>query len=705
MYRLFRIGLIVTLLALTGSWVGGIQGISAQGTTWTDSMDSSGSGLLSNQSPDPSQFTFGYQNSQFIIQTLQPGWHGDLYAYTSVPELTDVQAMVDFSIAGDLTGKYAFVGCRDDGSGTGYMVEVHPDTGRANIWRYDGNSVENLATVTDTSVVHLGSANNRIEIICQGSTISGVVNGQTLLTAQDSTYTSGNVFIGAGKNSDTTDLLLAGFDNLSVTDLGGSAQPAEPTQPSAFPTAIPAQPTEPAAFPTAIPAEPTAPDGADTGSDGLADPREDPSGALSGALVYSLLATPVAGPIKAQDSLSATDFRYLASGVSLSDLYTSATFVTPPAQPSGSWSAGFAFWWDGQGNYYDLFIQSKNGASKWGYGQQTATGYQILQSGDVAPGAIDFTPGAENYLALVVTNGMALLMGNDFELAVSVDLGGATGMGDVQAEIGFLADDKSTTQTLPVSISSFRVWDLSPAAVAAVFGSSTTETPAEPTQPAIAPTVAVPPVQPTQPVAPTVAVPPTQPTQVPPPAPTAAGSAGSTLMLTQIFNQARTTAMASAPISIVSTGTLQQTTAGFNITRANVALSDFYATVTFVNPSDMSTSSDVGIGFRDVDDDMEYRLVVLSSGEWVLAIGTGTPVVRGTVENFDPSPGASNTIEVVAYGATGLLAINGEVVQQIDLSADLNAGDIWIGTGMYASDSVDGRQVPFANFAVYSLGG
>jgi len=701
MHRLFRIGMIVTLIALAGSWVAAVPGVSAQGTTWTDSMDAPNSGLLSGQSPDPAKFSFGYQNSQFIIQSLQQGWHGDLFAYTNVPDLTDANVAVDFSIAGDLTGKYAFVGCRDAGDGTGYMVEAHPDTGRVNIWRYDPDTVANLATVVDTTNVHLGSANNRIEISCQGSTISGMVNGQVLVTAQDATYTSGSVFIGAGKDSTTTDLLLTGFDNLSITDLSGSA-PAQPTQPSTFPTAIPAQPTQPATFPTAIPAQPTTPGDTGTGA-GLTDPRVDPDGTLTDALVISLLATPVGGPLRADDTLVSSDFKFLSSGVDLSELYTSLSFVTPPAV-AGSWIVGFAFWVDGQGGYTDVYIQATNGTAKWAYGQGTASGYQILQSGDLAPGAVDFTPGAENYIGLVVAQGMAILTGNDMNLAASVDLGGATGSGDVQGEVGFRADDPNAGLTLPVSLSAFRVWDLSPAAVAAVFASEEpTEVPAAPTQPPLAPTVAAPPVQPTQaPAAPTVAMPPAQPTQGGM-APTAA-STGGNMMLQQIFNQQRANAMAGAPVASVPTGTLQQAADGFGFTPAGVALSDFYATATFVNPTDMTTRSDTGIGFRDINDNMEFRFVVRSDGEWALAIGTGLPVAQGTATNFDATPGASNTLEVMAIGSTGLLAVNGVVVQQVDLSADLNMGDVWIATGMYATDSVDGRQVPFTNFAVYSAG-
>jgi hypothetical protein len=706
MHRMLRIGLVVALLALVGSWVGGAPGVSAQGTTYTDTMDASSTQLLSTESPDVAKYLYSYQNNQFIMQMLQPGLSGDLLAFTAVPDLNDSSVAVDFSIAGDLTGKYAFVGCRGGDQNTGYIFEVHPDTGQANLWRFDPNDATNLGTVTDASVVNVGSGTNRIEIRCQGGAITGLANGTQLLTAQDTTFASGGSFIGTGKNNATADTLLTGFDNLTVTDLSATA--AQPTQAPVQPTTqAPAQPTQAGGFPTAIPAQPTEQSGTSTGASSgtLTDPRVDPDGTLSDAFVISLLSDPAAGPLKASDNLAASDFKYLSSGVNLSDFYASMSYVTPPATPAGSWSVGFAFWDDGQGNSYDVFIQAKNGAATWGFGQQTAAGYNILQSGDLAAGAIDYTVGAENYIGLVVTQGMALLTGNDLALATTIDLGGATGAGDVQAEVGFLADDSTTTATLPVSLSGFSVYDMSPAAVAAFFAAEDTTPPAEPTQAAGVPTVIAEPTQaagfPTAiPAQPTQA--PVQPTQAGA-APTVGTSAGGDPMLTQIFNQERTTAMTAAPLFTSASGVLQQASTGFGFTPAGVSVTDFYATATFVNPTDLSTRSDIGFGFRDLNNDTEFRFVVRSDSAWALAQGTGSPLVQGPVTNFDATPGASNTLEIVVRGSTGLLALNGVVIQQVDLSANLNAGDVYIASGMYASDTVDGRQVPYSNFQVYQL--
>jgi hypothetical protein len=95
--------------------------------------------------------------------------------------------------------------------------------------------------------------------------------------------------------------------------------------------------------------------------------------------------------------------------------------------------------------------------------------------------------------------------------------------------------------------------------------------------------------------------------------------------------------------------------------------------------------------------------VVATDGGWGFSIGTGTPILQGTVTNVDATPGASTTLEVIAHGATGMLAIDGVVVQQVDLSANLNAGDVYVASGMYDTYTVEGRQVGYSGVFVYSL--
>ena len=266
-------------------------------------MDSSSIPLLPTQAADPAVAQFSYQNNQYVIQSLQAGYSGDLIAPVAVPDLADVSVAVDFSIGGDLTGKYAFVGCRAASNyENNYEVEVHPDTGVVNIWKIEPQNATKLATVTDTTAVNIGNGNNRIEIRCVGNTITGIVNGQQVISAQDSTYTTGAAFIGAGKSSATTAQLLVGFDNLTVTDLtsGAVVQPTRRRPSQRRPRSSRHKPPDsrqrfrPRPAPPALGTTPTA--GADTGAAvPITDPRVDPDGTLTDAFIISLTADPVPG--------------------------------------------------------------------------------------------------------------------------------------------------------------------------------------------------------------------------------------------------------------------------------------------------------------------------------------------------------------------------------------------------------------------------
>ena len=131
-------------------------------------------------------------------------------------------------------------------------------------------------------------------------------------------------------------------------------------------------------------------------------------------------------------------------------------------------------------------------------------------------------------------------------------------------------------------------------------------------------------------------------------------------------------------------------------------MADFYALVSFTNPTDVATPFDVGIGFRAAPgSESGLRFVVMSTGAWYLLVPGGATLDSGTVTNFDAAPGATNTIEVLAQGAVGMIAVNGVVIKQVDLSSVVAPGDVYIGAGFFQGDTVAGRQVPYADFWVF----
>lgn len=431
-----RVSVLLVLLCVTLAAAGGrAHLVSAQDQVYIDTMDSPATGLLSNQSSNPDRYLIGYQNNEYIIQALEPTYSGDVYSFVALPDSTNTKVEVSVGIVGDLNGKYALIGCRASAEHEGYMLELHPDDSGVALWRseMDGNYTE-LQIVHGSPAVSTGNTSNQMAIDCTGNIITGYVNGQAVVSATDDTYVSGQSYIGAGAAGKTTDGLLVGFDNLTVTDWAG----AENTLGSGQVTA-------------------DQPDG----MVGITDPRIDPQGTLDDAFWAPMTADASAGPLNGSADLG-SEFLNMPAGVQLQDVYALMTFVTPPMEPVGAWAVGFGFWSDPAGNFFDLYVEVENGSATWNLGQGTAGGgYQILQSGPLPPGAIDFMPGAENEIALVVYQGVAILSGISLGADAVVELPVMPVAGDVFVEIGFAPANPAEVAALPMSVSDFSVWDLS----------------------------------------------------------------------------------------------------------------------------------------------------------------------------------------------------------------------------------------------------
>ena len=82
-----------------------------------------------------------------------------------------------------------------------------------------------------SSAIHADNQTNHLELVCNGTTITGRVNGVQVVSVQDSKYLSGLVWLTAGLFNEflpaTSD---ARFDNL-VIQPGGSASTSAPAQP------------------------------------------------------------------------------------------------------------------------------------------------------------------------------------------------------------------------------------------------------------------------------------------------------------------------------------------------------------------------------------------------------------------------------------------------------------------------------------------
>src|SRR5690606_10545856 len=94
---------IFTMVLVLGALLPGLSpGASAQQpqNVYTDDMSNPATGLLSQTSPDPSQYSFEYRNGQFIAQAVSRTYQGEIFSFVGTPELYNATISVDVGIGG-----------------------------------------------------------------------------------------------------------------------------------------------------------------------------------------------------------------------------------------------------------------------------------------------------------------------------------------------------------------------------------------------------------------------------------------------------------------------------------------------------------------------------------------------------------------------------------------------------------------------------
>ena len=140
---------------------------------------------------------------------------------------------------------------------------------------------------------------------------------------------------------------------------------------------------------------------------------------------------------------------------------------------------------------------------------------------------------------------------------------------------------------------------------------------------------------------------------------------------------------------------------------ADVSLSDFIVSATFVNPySAASNEWDYGFAIRDGGSGSSARLIkviVTSRGRWEVAWRQGRSsevqtITEGTLKALNTGAGGRNTLWLSAVGERGLLFVNGEFISMLDLSAVTGAGDVAAITGVFIGNEVAGEVTRFEDF-------
>ena len=136
---------------------------------------------------------------------------------------------------------------------------------------------------------------------------------------------------------------------------------------------------------------------------------------------------------------------------------------------------------------------------------------------------------------------------------------------------------------------------------------------------------------------------------------------------------------------------------------------DFIVSATFINPYSSDVGSwDYGVAFRD---DPNRRnafdaVAVGSDGAWehFRRDGANASVHSDSGRaRVNLGEKAGNTLWLMAVGGAGVLSVNSEPADALDLSGAPTRGGVWVGTGFYEGNEVPGHATSYADLQVWSL--
>ncbi len=139
-----------------------------------------------------------------------------------------------------------------------------------------------------------------------------------------------------------------------------------------------------------------------------------------------------------------------------------------------------------------------------------------------------------------------------------------------------------------------------------------------------------------------------------------------------------------------------------------VNLRDFVIEARFFNPYSTAKGTwDYGYILRHAEKNTHFRFVIKSEKTWALVNNTGDPdgviIDQGDLPSLDVSETGSNLVKLVFQGETGWFYLNGEMISELDLSARMNPGAIFIATGIFQGDGIAGSSTRFSDLSIWSL--
>jgi hypothetical protein len=139
-----------------------------------------------------------------------------------------------------------------------------------------------------------------------------------------------------------------------------------------------------------------------------------------------------------------------------------------------------------------------------------------------------------------------------------------------------------------------------------------------------------------------------------------------------------------------------------------VDLQNFILEVRFYNPYAAAQANwDVGFFFRHVGANQHFRFIIRSDRTWVLSQHAGQPngdlIAQGVIPEMNVERGGWNQFALYSIDSRGFLYINSQFIAEFDLSTRQNSGDIYLVTGAYEGNQVQGEKTDYQELNLWSV--
>jgi len=188
----------------------GEGGVSGPQALFQDDFSSSSSGWEVGEYDAGS---VGYRDGVYVVSAIQNGSTMWGVANRSFDNIVIEVDATQAAAGPESNNDYGIVCREQEGTGDGYYLLISGD-GFASIYKAADGSFENLVEWTESTAIRQGNATNHLKAVCNGSRLELFVNGTSVASTEDSTYTSGDIALTATTYEDSPTEIH--FDNLAV---------------------------------------------------------------------------------------------------------------------------------------------------------------------------------------------------------------------------------------------------------------------------------------------------------------------------------------------------------------------------------------------------------------------------------------------------------------------------------------------------------